>query len=211
MIDFIVELIQSLFLIIAAIIIVIAAIGIFRIDDDMDKAIYVRMHMFGMLDIAFVLATIGLGQFIFAGIYFVLAPFWVHAMANAYLYSEDERKYETCDELTCRIDDNAYNELACSNDTTIDAKFRKNFENRESIESKESIESRESVENKDLIDSRDSIESKESIEIEESIETKEAIENIKTLKSTKGVLIKEVSTDDIENINLIQKRGEEHD
>jgi len=162
MINFIVELIQSICLIIASVVILITAIGILRLDDDMDKVIYVRIHMLGMVDIACVLAMIGLGQFLLAGIYFVLAPFVAHAMANAYYFSEDDCKYEITDKLMGRIDDTAHNKLAINNNTTIDAEFKYNFENDE-------------------------------------------------IESTKdGVLIKEVSTDDIENSNLNQ-RGEEDD
>jgi energy-converting hydrogenase B subunit C len=127
-IDFIFDIIQSILLIIASIIIIIAAIGIFRLNDDMDKVIYVRMHMFGMMDIACVLAMIGLGEYLLAAIYFILAPFLVHAMANAYYYREDERKYETSDKLTGRIDDETYNKIAISKNTTVDAKFKQNIE-----------------------------------------------------------------------------------
>ena len=139
MIDFIVEFIQSLFLIIAAIIIMTAAIGIFRFDDKMDKVIYVRMHMFGMMDIACVLGMIGLDQLLLAGIYFILAPFLVHAMANAYYYSEDERKYEITDELTGRIDDDLYNKLSINKDSHIDSELRQNLENIGSIKSTNSV------------------------------------------------------------------------
>lgn len=162
MIDFIIELIQSACLIIASIVILITAIGILRLGDDMDKVIYVRIHMLGMVDIACVLAMIGLGQFLLAGIYFVLAPFVAHAMANAYYFSEDDCKYETTDKLMGRIDDTTHNKLAINKNTTIDAEFKYNFENDEIESSKD------------------------------------------------GVVIKEVSTDDIENSNLNQ-RGEEDD
>ena len=43
----------------------------------------------GVFDIACVLAMIGLGQYLLAGIYFVLAPFIAHAIANAYWKKED--------------------------------------------------------------------------------------------------------------------------
>jgi energy-converting hydrogenase B subunit C len=165
MINFIIELVQSICLIIAAIIILIAAIGILKLDDNMDKVIYVRIHMLGMVDIACVLAMIGLGQFLVAGIYFVLTPFIAHAMANAYYFSEDDRKYESNDELLGRIDDNRYNKLASSENTTIDSEFKFNLENK----------------------------------------------NISTKSTKNGVIIKEISTDDIENTNLNQERGEKYD
>lgn len=93
----IIEIIRSIILIIAAILIVITAIGILRLKDEMDKVIYVRIHMLGVMDIASILALIGLNQPLLAGIYFILAPFLAHAMANAYYYGEDERKYENID------------------------------------------------------------------------------------------------------------------
>lgn len=162
MINFIVELIQSTCLIIAAILILITTIGILRLNDNMDKVIYVRIHMLGMVDIACVLAMIGLGQFLLAGIYLVLAPFVAHSMANAYYFSEDKCKYETTDKLIGRIDDSTHNKLAINKNTITDTEFKYNFENDEIESSKD------------------------------------------------GVVIKEVSTDYIENSNLNQI-GEEHD
>ena len=43
----------------------------------------------GIFDIACVIAMIGLGQYLLAGIYFILAPFVAHAIANAYWKKED--------------------------------------------------------------------------------------------------------------------------
>jgi energy-converting hydrogenase B subunit C len=76
---------------------VITAIGILRLKDEMDKVIYVRIHILGVMDIASILALIGLNQPLLAGIYFILAPFVAHAMANAYYHGEDECKYESID------------------------------------------------------------------------------------------------------------------
>lgn len=161
MLGFAIEIIQSICLIIAAIIILITAFGILRLDDGMEKVIYVRIHMLGMVDIACVLAMIGLGQYLLAGLYFILAPFVAHAMANAYYFGEDDRKYETNDELTGRVNDNLYTELALNNNTKIDAEFKSNI-----------VSYTKSEEFKGLIsDKRD-------------------------------VVIKEVTTDDIENSNL---------
>ncbi|MDR2966460.1 MAG: cation:proton antiporter [Methanobacteriaceae archaeon] len=92
------EIIRSIILIIAAILIVITAIGILKLNNEMDKVIYVRLHMLGVMDLASVLALIGLNQPLLAGIYFILAPFLAHAMANAYYYQEDEKKYENTSE-----------------------------------------------------------------------------------------------------------------
>lgn len=85
----IVEIVQAICLIISAVLIVITAIGVLRVDDDMKNVIYARIHILGIVDIAGVLAMIGLGQFLLAAIYFVLAPVVSHAMANAYYYGED--------------------------------------------------------------------------------------------------------------------------
>ena len=93
----IIEIIRSIILIISAILIVTVAIGILRLKDEMDKVIYVRLHMLGVMDIASVLALIGLNQPLLAGIYFVLAPFLSHSMANAYYYGEYEHKSENMD------------------------------------------------------------------------------------------------------------------
>lgn len=129
MLGFAIEIIQSICLIVAAIIILITAFGILRLDDDMEKVIYVRIHMLGMVDIACVLAMIGLGQYLLAGVYFILAPFVAHAMANAYYYGEDDRKYETNNELTGRVNDTIYTKLALNKITTDDAgnEFKSNL------------------------------------------------------------------------------------
>ena len=93
----VIEIIRSIILIISAILIVTVAIGILRLRDEMDKVIYVRLHMLGVMDIASILALIGLNQPLLAGVYFILAPFLAHAMANAYYYGEYEHKSENID------------------------------------------------------------------------------------------------------------------
>ena len=180
MFDFLVELIQSICLIVASIIIVIATIGILRLDDEMDKIIYVRIHILGMVDIAAVLAMIGLGQFLLAGIYFILAPFVAHAMANAYYHGEDNRKYEVSDELTGRVDDNIHNNLAVNESTTIDAGFKSNFES----------------------DSGSNIKTNTEFDVESNVELNVESEDPNNRFTNSGIAIKEVSTDDIENSNL---------
>ncbi|KZX15664.1 putative monovalent cation/H+ antiporter subunit G [Methanobrevibacter cuticularis] len=111
--NFAIEIIQSIFLIVAAIIILITAYGILTVNDKMDKVIYVRIHMLGMMDIACVLALIGLNQIFLGALYFVLAPLVAHAMANAYYYGEDPHKYD-------EDYDNRRNELSSrSNDLNI--------------------------------------------------------------------------------------------
>jgi energy-converting hydrogenase B subunit C len=179
LIDFLIELIQSICLIVAAIIILISAYGILRLNDDMDKVIYVRIHMFGMVDIAAVLAMIGLGEFLMAGVYFLLAPFLAHAMANAYYYGEDEHKYEINDELTGKIDDNIYNKLAVDEITTIDLNYKSNFESK--------------------IDSNVSSTSTTSSVSSNSTSENNTDKSTNDENSSHGVVIKEVSTDDIEN------------
>ncbi|WP_299522133.1 cation:proton antiporter [uncultured Methanobrevibacter sp.] len=87
---FIIELIQSIFLIISAILIIISAIGFVTLDKNMDNLIYARIHVAGVFDIAFILAMLGLQQYLLAGIYLVIAPFTAHAIANAFYNSEDK-------------------------------------------------------------------------------------------------------------------------
>jgi len=193
-------------LIAAAVILLIVALGILRLDDDMDKVIYVRIHMLGMADIALVLAMIGLGQFLLAGIYFVLAPFVVHAMANAYYYGEDERKYETSDELIGRIDDNIHNKLALDENTTIDAEFKSNFESN--MESSVRYNSRS---NSELdVGSSDNSGAKSVFESDVVSYTKSE-ESRGTISNKLDIVIKEVSTDDIENSSLNKDRRKKHD
>ena len=189
MTDFIIEIIQSICLIVAAVIILIAAFGIFRLNDEMDKVIYVRIHMFGMVDIAAVLAMIGLGEFLMAGVYFLLAPFLAHAMANAYYYGEDEHKYEINDELTGKIDDNIYNKLAVDEITTIDASYKSNLESE--MDSNVNSSTSSSTSSCTSSSTSDSISSSTS---ENNID-----KNTDDKVSSHGVVIKEVSTDDIEN------------
>lgn len=87
---FIVELIQSILLIISAILIIISAIGFVTLDKDLNNLIYARIHVAGVFDIAFILAMIGLEQYLLAGMYLVIAPFTAHAIANAFYNSEDK-------------------------------------------------------------------------------------------------------------------------
>jgi len=86
----IIELIQSLILIIAAVMMFIAGIGLLRFDKNLDNVVYARIHVFGMFDIALIFAFIGLGEILLAGIYFLIAPIIAHAMGNAYYHGEDK-------------------------------------------------------------------------------------------------------------------------
>ena len=84
-----IEYIQSALLIISAILILISAIGLITVPKNTKNAVYARIHIVGVFDIACIIAMIGLGQYLLAGIYFILAPFTAHAIANAYWKKED--------------------------------------------------------------------------------------------------------------------------
>lgn len=84
-----IEYIQSAFLLISAFFIIIAAVGVLTLPNTTKNAVYARIHIVGLFDIACILAMIGLGQYLLAGIYFILAPFTAHAIANAYWKKED--------------------------------------------------------------------------------------------------------------------------
>ena len=85
----IVEYIQSALLLIAAFLVIVAAVGLISLSKDMKNVVYGRIHIVGVFDIACVIAMIGLGQYLLAAIYFILAPFTAHAIANAFYKSED--------------------------------------------------------------------------------------------------------------------------
>ncbi|WP_405304138.1 cation:proton antiporter [Methanobrevibacter sp.] len=84
-----IEYIQSLLLIISAFLMIISAIGLISLGKDTKNIVYARIHIVGIFDVACIIAMIGIGQFLLAGIYFVLAPFIAHAIANAYWKKED--------------------------------------------------------------------------------------------------------------------------
>ena len=84
-----IEYIQSALLIISAFLIIISAVGVLSLKKDSKNVVYARIHIFGVFDIACIIAMIGLGQYLLAGIYFILAPFIAHAIANAYWKKED--------------------------------------------------------------------------------------------------------------------------
>ena len=84
-----IEYIQSALLIISAILIIISAVGVLSLKKDSKNVVYARIHIFGVFDIACIIAMIALGQFLLAGVYFILAPFIAHAIANAYWKNED--------------------------------------------------------------------------------------------------------------------------
>jgi len=84
-----IEYIQSILLIVAAFFMIIAAVGLLTLNKNTKNLVYARIHIVGLFDIACILAMIGLGQYLLAGIYFILAPFTAHAIANAYWKNED--------------------------------------------------------------------------------------------------------------------------
>ncbi len=84
-----IEYIQSVLLILSAILIIISAIGFISLGKNTKNVVYARIHIAGIFDIACVIAMIAVGQYLIAGIYFILAPFIAHAVANAYWKKED--------------------------------------------------------------------------------------------------------------------------
>ena len=84
-----ISLIQSILLVISALLILIAVVGVLKIDRNLDNVVYARIHILGIVDVAGIIAFIALGQPLFALIYLFLAPLLAHALANAYFHSED--------------------------------------------------------------------------------------------------------------------------
>ena len=85
----IINMIQSILLVISALLILIAVVGVLRIDRNLDNVVYARIHILGIVDIAGIIAFLALGQPLFALIYLFLAPLLAHALANAYFHRED--------------------------------------------------------------------------------------------------------------------------
>ena len=84
-----ISLIQSILLVISALLILIAVVGVLKIDRNLDNVVYARIHILGIVDVAGIIAFIALGQPLFALIYLFLAPLLAHALTNAYFHSED--------------------------------------------------------------------------------------------------------------------------
>ena len=101
-----IEYVQSILLIISAIFIVISAIGLIRVGKDTKNVVYARIHIAGLFDIACIIAMIALGQWLLAGIYFILAPFLAHAIANAYWKKEDRENNEDLQNVVEEVDEN---------------------------------------------------------------------------------------------------------
>ncbi|WJI09650.1 cation:proton antiporter [Methanobacterium sp. CWC-01] len=89
--DDIFTIIRASLLIVSAIFILLAALGILRFKDDLERVLYARIHILGVADMACILALLVLGEPLLAGAYFILAPFASHAMANGFFYGEDKQ------------------------------------------------------------------------------------------------------------------------
>ena len=70
----IINMIQSILLVISALLILIAVVGVLRIDRNLDNVVYARIHILGIVDVAGIIAFLALGQPLFALIYLFLAP-----------------------------------------------------------------------------------------------------------------------------------------
>lgn len=101
-----IEYIQSILLIISAFLIIISAIGILSIGNNTKNKVYARIHIVGLFDIACIIAMIALGQFLLAGIYFIIAPFTAHAIANAYWKKEDRENNVDLQNVVVEVGDN---------------------------------------------------------------------------------------------------------
>lgn len=89
--DDIFTLIKSAILIISAVLVVLAAIGLLRYKDDMERILYARVHILGVADMACIVALLALNEPLLAVTYLFLTPFASHAIANAYYYGEEKR------------------------------------------------------------------------------------------------------------------------
>ena len=101
-----IEYIQSVLLIIAAILTIISAIGILSLGKDTKNVVYARIHIVGIFDVACIIAMIAIGQYLLAGIYFILAPFIAHAIANAYWKKEDRENNLDLQNVEVEVDEN---------------------------------------------------------------------------------------------------------
>lgn len=101
-----IEYIKAALLIIAAILTIIAAIGLISLSNNTKNKVYARIHIAGLFDVACIIAMIGLGQYLLAGIYFILAPFIAHAIANAYWKKEDRENNVDLMTVEQEVDEN---------------------------------------------------------------------------------------------------------
>ena len=101
-----IEYVQSALLIIAAILTIISAIGFLSLGKDTKNVVYARIHIIGIFDVACIIAMIAIGQYLLAGIYFILAPFIAHAIANAYWKKEDRENNVDLMTVEQEVDEN---------------------------------------------------------------------------------------------------------
>ena len=101
-----IEYIQSILLIIAAILMIISAIGLVSLGKDTKNIVYARIHIAGLFDIACIIAMIGIDQYLLAGIYFILETFIAHAVANAYWKKEDRENNVDLQNVEVVVDEN---------------------------------------------------------------------------------------------------------
>ena len=98
--------IQSALLLISAFLIIISAVGILSLGKNTKNKVYARIHIVGVFDIACVIAMLAIGQYLLAGIYFILAPFTAHAIANAYWKREDIENNTDLQNVVEEVDEN---------------------------------------------------------------------------------------------------------
>ena len=101
-----IEYIQSILLLISAFLIIISAVGILSLDKNTKNKVYARIHIVGVFDIACVLVMLAIDQYLLAGIYFILAPFTAHAIANAYWKREDIENNTDLQNVVEEVDEN---------------------------------------------------------------------------------------------------------
>ena len=101
-----IEYIQSILLIITAVLTIISAIGLLSLGKDTKNVVYARIHIIGIFDVACIIAMIAIGQYLLAGIYFILAPFIAHAIANAYWKKEDRENNLDLQNVEVEVDEN---------------------------------------------------------------------------------------------------------
>ena len=101
-----IEYVQSILLLISAFLIIISAVGILSLGKNTKNKIYARIHIVGVFDIACVLVMLAIGQYLLAGIYFILAPFTAHAIANAYWKREDIENNTDLQNVVEELDEN---------------------------------------------------------------------------------------------------------
>ena len=82
-----IEYIQSILLIISAIFIIIAAVGLVTLKRNRKNVNYARIHIVGIFDMAVILSLDGKGRCRLAGIYFILVPFTSHAIGYTFFES----------------------------------------------------------------------------------------------------------------------------